>query len=66
MLPTDQVSAIFADARVVHADALRLLEADDVPIPARTGVRPEFLWTLRGDSSRWAKMSARVSLLIRR
>ena len=27
---TDRVSAIFADARAVHADALRLLEAGDV------------------------------------
>ena len=30
MLATDRVSAIFADARVVHADALRLLEAGDI------------------------------------
>ena len=27
---TDTVSAIFADARAVHADALRLLEAGDI------------------------------------
>ena len=27
---TDRISAIFADARAVHADALRLLEAGDV------------------------------------
>ena len=27
---TDRVSAIFADARAVHADALRLLEAGDI------------------------------------
>ena len=30
MLTTDRVSVIFADARAVHADALRLLEAGDV------------------------------------
>jgi len=30
MLTTDQVTAIFDDARGVHADALRLLEAGDV------------------------------------
>ena len=30
MLATDRVSAIFADARAVHADALRLLAAGDV------------------------------------
>ena len=30
MLSTDHVSAIFADARAVHADALRLLEAGDI------------------------------------
>ena len=30
MPATDRVSAIFADARAVHADALRLLEAGDV------------------------------------
>ncbi len=30
MLATDRVSAIFADARVLHADALRLLEASDI------------------------------------
>lgn len=30
MLTTDRVSAIFADARSVQADALRLLEAGDV------------------------------------
>ena len=30
MVATDRVSAIFADARAVHADALRLLEAGDV------------------------------------
>ena len=30
MLATDRVSAIFADARAVHADALRLLEAGDI------------------------------------
>ncbi len=30
MLATDRVSAIFADARAVHADALRLLDAGDV------------------------------------
>ena len=30
MLSTDRVSAIFADARAVHADALRLLEAGDI------------------------------------
>lgn len=30
MLSTDRISAIFADARAVHADALRLLEAGDV------------------------------------
>ena len=30
MLTTDRVSAIFADARGVHADALRLLGAEDV------------------------------------
>ncbi len=30
MVTTDHVSAIFADARAVHADALRLLESGDV------------------------------------
>ena len=30
MLSTDRVPAIFADARSVHADALRLLEAGDI------------------------------------
>ena len=30
MVATDRVSAIFADARAVHADALRLLEAGDI------------------------------------
>ena len=30
MLTTDRVHAIFADARAVHADALRLLEAGDI------------------------------------
>ena len=30
MLATDRVSNIFADARAVHADALRLLEAGDI------------------------------------
>ena len=30
MLATDRISAIFADARAVHADALRLLEAGDI------------------------------------
>ena len=30
MLTTDRVPAIFADARAVHADALRVLEAGDV------------------------------------
>lgn len=30
MLTTDRVPAIFADARAVHADALRLLEAGDI------------------------------------
>ena len=30
MVTTDRVSAIFADARAVHADALRLLEAGDI------------------------------------
>ncbi len=30
MLSTDRVSAIFADARSVQADALRLLEASDI------------------------------------
>ena len=30
MLAIDRVSAIFADARAVHADALRLLEAGDI------------------------------------
>ena len=30
MVATDRVSAIFADARTVHADALRLLEAGDI------------------------------------
>ena len=30
MVTTDQVSAIFADARGLHADALRLLAAGDV------------------------------------
>ncbi len=30
MVATDDVIAIFADARAVHADALRLLEAGDV------------------------------------
>ena len=30
MLSTDRVPAIFADARAVHADALRMLEAGDV------------------------------------
>ncbi|MDE2786022.1 MAG: hypothetical protein OXL37_05100 [Chloroflexota bacterium] len=30
MLATDRASAIFADARAVHADALRLLEAGDI------------------------------------
>jgi hypothetical protein len=55
MLSTDRVSAIFADARAVHADALRLLEAGDVRdaaekawcatdalILARTGEESEF------------------------
>ena len=30
MLTTDRVPAIFADARAVHADALRMLEAGDI------------------------------------
>ena len=30
MAATSRVSAIFADARAVHADALRLLEFDDI------------------------------------
>ena len=30
MVATDRISAIFADARAVHADALRLLEAGDI------------------------------------
>ena len=30
MVVTDRVSAIFADARAVHADALRLLESGDI------------------------------------
>ena len=30
MLVTDRVPAIFADARALHADALRLLEAGDI------------------------------------
>ena len=30
MVTTDRVSAIFADARAVHAEALRLLAADDI------------------------------------
>ena len=30
MVATDRVPAIFADARSVHADALRLLEAGDI------------------------------------
>ena len=30
MVTTDDVSAIFADARAVHADALRLLAAGDI------------------------------------
>ncbi len=30
MLTTDRVHSIFADARAVHADALRMLEAGDV------------------------------------
>ncbi len=30
MVATDRVTAIFADARTVHADALRLLEAGDI------------------------------------
>ncbi len=30
MLATDRISAIFADASAVHADALRLLEAGDI------------------------------------
>ena len=30
MVATDRVSAIFADARAVHADALRLLTAGDI------------------------------------
>ena len=30
MLATDRVPSIFADARAVHADALRLLEAGDI------------------------------------
>ena len=30
MLSTDRVPAIFADARSVHADALRLLQAGDI------------------------------------
>ena len=30
MVATDRVPAIFADARAVHADALRLLEAGDI------------------------------------
>ena len=30
MVATDRISAIFADARSLHADALRLLEAGDI------------------------------------
>ena len=30
MVATDRVSAIFADARAVHSDALRLLDAGDI------------------------------------
>ncbi|MCY3690867.1 MAG: hypothetical protein OXI54_03800 [Chloroflexota bacterium] len=30
MVSTDRVPAIFADARAVHADALRMLEAGDI------------------------------------
>ena len=30
MLSTDRVPAIFADARAVHADALRMLESGDI------------------------------------
>ena len=30
MVTTDCISAIFADARAVHAEALRLLESDDI------------------------------------
>ena len=30
MLATDRISAIFADARTVHAEALRLLESGDI------------------------------------
>ena len=30
MLTTDRVPAIFADARALHADALRLMEAGDI------------------------------------
>ena len=30
MVATDRVSSIFADARAVHADALRLLDAGDI------------------------------------
>ena len=30
MVATDRISEIFADARAVHADALRLLEAGDI------------------------------------
>jgi len=30
MVATDRISAIFADARAVHTDALRLLEAGDI------------------------------------
>ncbi|MDE2786023.1 MAG: hypothetical protein OXL37_05105 [Chloroflexota bacterium] len=30
MVATDRISATFADARAVHADALRLLEAGDI------------------------------------
>ncbi len=36
MLTTDRVSAIFADARAIHADALRLLEAGDIRDAAET------------------------------
>lgn len=39
MVATDRVSAIFADARSVQADALRLLEAGDVRNAAETAWR---------------------------
>ena len=38
MVATNRVTAIFADARGVHADALRLLESGDIRDAAEKGV----------------------------